>query len=631
MLSAAAKPRPGETEAGLCRKSAMKIGVGTGFAQRSDMLASKRTALVLSIVVAGGCAAQPPTQSHGDDLFLLAGGLALVVTKLGVSGTIGAAFTLAGGIGTAYMLGREPRSRRAVVVLDTKTDVDKEAVELALQRTPGLDRAFQAGRQLLDIGRLRSALHHLAIAALPPPAMLVALAQRLGLEPATADDVQSAKRVLREGLSEDDIKELKRRIRQRRADRRYPGGDDLPYLDTNLERYDHSKHEDDRRAPDGGGLVLMGGGAEVELAFLWMWFKLNHKKLAAAGTTDFRGGDLVILRAQGGEALGDWLVKARWQDTDFPRLPESAHDTAEAELFDQMRDALYRKRRELLFNSVTTFRIPPRRSSLADVRQSGVLDALAKAEAVFITGGNQAHYLKWPTELHEAIAKVYTERGGVVGGTSAGCLVLGSSIVRLKSSLSSADILREPTHPHIQVHRRIFPFRLMDGILTEVHTERRDRIARLAVLLARTAEGAAKPLRYVAAPRTPALTDYGIALNEATAMVVDRDTGIGTVLTNYNTDRPGAFVVQHARTAALSEARVELTADVIFFRYPGDQWDFHSRCALSSHEAGEVGVDSARLAPDRDTLRDVYTVDPYRELSTYRDGPRCLAAAGSRR
>src|SRR5215469_1029277 len=235
--------------------------------------------------------------------------------------------------------------------------------------------------------------------------------------------------------------------------------------------------------PHGPGLVLMGGGDTVDPAFVWM-----HDTIV--GSHWKRGGDIVVLTAGSGDVYTDYIMKV---------AP---------------------------FNSVRSIQIGPNATQADLARAASYIDA---AQGVFFSGGDQAHYVKWKgSPLIAAVQRVY-DRGGVVGGTSAGLAILGEyaydSVAADKAgpdvNVTTANAMADPTEPIISFTHDLFMFPPTRGILTETHLVTRDRLGRFIVFLARLSADAKTPL-------------LGVGLNEHSAIVVDRN-GVGTLMLEHHT------------------------------------------------------------------------------------------------
>jgi len=151
-----------------------------------------------------------------------------------------------------------------------------------------------------------------------------------------------------------------------------------------------------------------------------------------------------------------------------------------------------------------------RRILSVDADSAAVYAAITAADIVWILGGDQWEYIAaWnDTRTETAIREVY-ERGGVVGGTSAGLHVLGEIIYDARyGSLSPREALRDPFHPDISFTEDFLS--LLPGVLLDSHFTERGRLGRLAVMLAR--------LRY---DKTGDVLAIGV--DDRTALCVDPD------------------------------------------------------------------------------------------------------------
>ncbi|MBN2430274.1 MAG: cyanophycinase [Acidobacteria bacterium] len=126
-----------------------------------------------------------------------------------------------------------------------------------------------------------------------------------------------------------------------------------------------------------------------------------------------------------------------------------------------------------------------RRITSADADSVAVYAAITTADIVWILGGDQWEYIAaWNGTLTEtAIREVY-QRGGVVGGTSAGLHILGEIIYDARyGSLSPREALQNPFHPDLSFTHDFLG--LVPGVLFDSHFTERGRLGRLAVMLAR--------------------------------------------------------------------------------------------------------------------------------------------------
>lgn len=115
-----------------------------------------------------------------------------------------------------------------------------------------------------------------------------------------------------------------------------------------------------------------------------------------------------------------------------------------------------------------------------------VLCRIARAEAVWLAGGNQWNYLgRWPTALQEALAAV-AERDAAMGGTSAGAVSLGEGAFDAQfGTVTSREALDDPLRPEVSLTRPVFAQPELEGVLVDSHFTERGREGRLLVFLAR--------------------------------------------------------------------------------------------------------------------------------------------------
>jgi cyanophycinase-like exopeptidase len=130
----------------------------------------------------------------------------------------------------------------------------------------------------------------------------------------------------------------------------------------------------DVTASTSAGLVLMGGGTDVDAAFQWMIGKSG-------------GGDFVVIRASGTDAYNPWIYN------DLGGV-----DSAETIII----------------------------KNRAAASDPFVVNQIRNAEALFIAGGDQSNYVDYwkGTPVEDAIHYLVT-RNVPIGGTSAGLAVMG--------------------------------------------------------------------------------------------------------------------------------------------------------------------------------------------------------------
>jgi len=227
--------------------------------------------------------------------------------------------------------------------------------------------------------------------------------------------------------------------------------------------------------------------------------------------------------------------------------------------------------------SVTHLVVADRRAAHADA----TADALAEADIIWMRGGDQSKYVRhWRgTKTEEGIRAVY-DRGGVIGGTSAGAAVLGEVIYdAFNGSLTSAEALANPYHPVLTLS--VDFLNLTPGVLFDTHFTERGRLGRLAVMLARRYEDAQQDL-------------IGVGLDYRTALCVHPDLraevrGEGTVTFIHRTEQTQQ-IIQRGRQPAITDlAYTQLTA--------GDQYDLRGRAVIRSPVSSRLEPGRARTPP----------------------------------
>ncbi|MBO0949297.1 cyanophycinase [Fibrella forsythiae] len=216
------------------------------------------------------------------------------------------------------------------------------------------------------------------------------------------------------------------------------------------------------------GILLAGGSTDVAEAMRWFLKKSG-------------GGDVVILRASGSDGYNTYL---------YTTLGETV-------------------------NSVETILL----NSAEWVNDEAVVQKIRNAEALFIAGGDQGNYVKYwkDSKVETAINYLINSKKVPVGGTSAGCAVLGQIYYpAFNESLTSAEALSDPYHANLMLGRNDFidaPF--MANTITDTHFAQRNRQGRLVAFLARM--------------RTDwNVTGRGIGVSEKTAVGIE-PTGMATV------------------------------------------------------------------------------------------------------
>ncbi len=210
------------------------------------------------------------------------------------------------------------------------------------------------------------------------------------------------------------------------------------------------------------GLLLMGGGREIDDAFKWFAVQAGH-------------GHIVILRASGGDALQEYLY----------------HDVGGVASVET-----------LVFHS---------RAAAGDPH---VLAVVRHADGIFIAGGDQANYVNfWKgTPLNDAL-NAHVRAGKPIGGTSAGLAILGQwSYGALDGgSITSEQALRDPDGAAVTLVDRFLDLPLLAHTITDTHFAQRGRLGRLLAFVARLAK----------AQHTAAIC--GLGVDQDSALLVDPD------------------------------------------------------------------------------------------------------------
>jgi cyanophycinase len=230
-----------------------------------------------------------------------------------------------------------------------------------------------------------------------------------------------------------------------------------------------------------GGLLLMGGGDRNQDALRWFFAKAGH-------------GHIVILRASQKGEIGK-------------------------EFMSEIGGIL----------SAETFVIQDR-SAAYDAK---VLAALRAADGIFLSGGDQARYVRrWGGTPITKIIDAHVAAGKPLGGTSAGLAVLGEYLYGAMDdgSITSAEALSDPYGAHNTIERDFLHLALLRGVITDSHFKERDRLGRLFAFVAKA--------QSFQEPGARAL--IGLGIDENAAMTVEPD---GTAQVYASEPGGGAWLV----------------------------------------------------------------------------------------
>ena len=285
-----------------------------------------------------------------------------------------------------------------------------------------------------------------------------------------------------------------------------------------------------------GGLLLMGGGSDVDEAFS------NRVRAHIGG-----GKDVVVLRTSGSDGYNSYLQNL------------------------------------LNADSVTTI--------IADSRTRAndpyVDWSIRSAEFVWLAGGDQSDYLNtWAgTAVQSAVQHVY-DKGGVIGGTSAGMALLSDTIYAPDGILGaiSDEVVTDFCHETINFTRTPFvniPF--MNNVINDTHFYERNRMGRLMVFMAHQSSSI-----------------LGIGASEATSIYIGAD-GRGVVDGRYE-----VYVLRETSVTDLVQSSCGAPVkyhDLLRVKLlPGDTYDFYTDAHTGSEL--DISIDGE--------YRDYYTpADPY--------------------
>ncbi len=210
-------------------------------------------------------------------------------------------------------------------------------------------------------------------------------------------------------------------------------------------------------------------------------------------TATARGQGYVCAEGGGGFGRGTWAVPVvawmveqgkKGQVVILGAAAEGATDDEPAEPVDGAKeppvDPLVERFREAGAAGITDIRIDAKGE-----RNLAAAKAINEASIVFIRGGSQTRYVNdWKGTPVEAALRALFARGGVIGGSSAGCAVLGEVIYDAqKGSLGPKEILQDGRHAKLTLATGFLE--LTPGVIFDTHFTERGRLPRLAVMLAK--------------------------------------------------------------------------------------------------------------------------------------------------
>ena len=231
------------------------------------------------------------------------------------------------------------------------------------------------------------------------------------------------------------------------------------------------------------GICLMGGSTEDDRAMKWFLEKAN-------------GGDIIVIRASGSDGYNDYF---------FSELDVEVNSVE-----------------TIVFNNDDA------------ANDSYVLQQIANAEAIWIAGGDQSVYINYwkNTEVENLLNMHINEKQAVIGGTSAGMAILGSSYFSANNgTVYSSEALEDPYNTFMTFgHNDFLEIPLLNNTITDTHFSERDREGRILTFIARMYDELGAH-------------SFGIACDEYTAVCID-SSGLGAVYGEWPEYDDYAFFIQ---------------------------------------------------------------------------------------
>ena len=162
--------------------------------------------------------------------------------------------------------------------------------------------------------------------------------------------------------------------------------------------------------------------------------------------------------------------------------------------------------------SVETFVFNGRESS----SDPALLASLAKADGIFIAGGDQSRYVRfWKGTPVAAALDAHVKAGKPLGGTSAGLAIQGEYLYGAMDggSIVSPEALADPLGAATTIETDFLHFDLLTGVITDTHFTERERLGRLFAFVAKAEAMQGRP-------EIPLL---GVGVDESASLAVEAD------------------------------------------------------------------------------------------------------------
>jgi beta-aspartyl-peptidase (threonine type) len=170
-------------------------------------------------------------------------------------------------------------------------------------------------------------------------------------------------------------------------------------------------------------------------------------------------------------------------------------------------------------------------SGREDAARPEILASLAKADGIFIAGGDQARYVRyWRDTPIAAALNAHVRAGKPLGGTSAGLAIQGEYLYGAMDggSIVSAEALAEPLGEAVTIETGFLHSPLLQGVVTDSHFSERERLGRLFAFVAKSEMLSGKAI-------------IGVGVDESAALAVEADGSAHL----YATDPNGSATVVH--------------------------------------------------------------------------------------
>ncbi len=229
-------------------------------------------------------------------------------------------------------------------------------------------------------------------------------------------------------------------------------------------------------------------------------------------------------------------------------------------------------------NSVTTLVI----TSAEAANDPYIVDTIRNAHAIFLSGGDQSHYVNyWTGQAVQKEINADVARGVPLGGISAGLAVQGQFVfASMLDTVKSPEALANPYDPHVTLVRDFLSIPVLKGVITDSHFSQRQRMGRSLVFLARMVQDGW------------ANQAHGIGVDETTAVLVEADGHAKVVGKNS-----AYFMTLDHRPELCTEGKPLTVLHIKVIKLSaGDNFDLKTWTATGG-TAFEVNVVEGKLTP----------------------------------